>query len=252
MAAATFKRVVLGLHRSVSEETAIGAAADFAGLLRLDLLGLFAEDPNLLALAGLPFGRELRTREGGWRPIDAEQLARAMEAAARRARRAFVEKASSMQLTADFRSVKGSIAELVESLLSAGDIVAVPLPISAAERATAQFSRLFEAASRSAAAVLLLPSEIARQTGAIVAVAATPADTGVQIGRIIAAAAKEEFVLVDAIAGARMRPESLSAPLLSGMSERLVVLTRGAIDEARVQAIASARRVPVLVVEPEN
>lgn len=246
MADAEFKRVLLGLQRGLPEEAAIGAAAEFANLLRLEFLGLFAEDPNLLALAGLPFGRELRTLERRWQPIDAGQMAKEMEAAAARAQRVFAAKAAAMRLVADFRSARGSITDLVESLLSVGDIIAVPLPASGADRATDQYSRLLETALRSAAAALLVPSTIARQAGVIAALAATPEEPGVRIARAIAAAAKEEFVLVRT--GEGRAPGA--APALSGLGERLVVVTRGAVEEAQIPTIAIARRIPVLVVEP--
>jgi hypothetical protein len=249
MAETEFKRIVLSLHRSMPEEAAIGAAAEFAHLLCLELVGLFAEDPNLIALAGLPFGRELRLLERRWQPIDAGQLAKDMAAAAARAQRVFVEKAAAMSLAADFRSVKGSISELVESLLRAGDIIAVSLPESGADRATVQYARLLQTALRSAAGALLVPSPIARHAGAIAALAASPEDPCVRVARGIAAAAKEDFIMVtgaESIRGGRILG-AVSA--LRGLSERLVVVSRGAIDEAQIPTIAFARRVPVLVVE---
>ena len=46
-----FTRIVLGLDQRALDRAALRFAADFAKLLQLDLVGLFAEDPSLAQLA---------------------------------------------------------------------------------------------------------------------------------------------------------------------------------------------------------
>jgi hypothetical protein len=242
-----FRRLILGLHRGAPEGAAIRTAAQLAELLRLEFFGLFAEDPSVLGLAAMPFGRELRSFERAWRPITAAALAEEMDVAARRAQRTFAETAAALHIAAEFQLVKGSIAETIEAMMRVGDVVAVPAPANPMERITQQFSHLLQAAFRSAAAVLLVPGDIARQTGAIVAVAAGPDDPGVRFARAIAAAANEKMVLVEAGEGAR-RLQEVSLRL-GRTGERLLVLARGLYDEALIPAMACARRVPVLVVD---
>jgi len=242
-----FRRIILGLHRGAPESAAIRTAAQLAELLRLEFFGLFAEDPSVLGLAAMPFGRELRSLEREWRPITAAALTEEMDVAARGAQRMFAETAAALHVAAEFQLVKGSIAETIEAAMRIGDIVAVPAPASPMERITQQFSHLLETAFRCAGAVLLVPGDIARQTGAIVAVAAGPDDPGARLARVIAAAANEKMILVE-VAGDARRFQEVSSRLGRG-SERLLVLARDLYDEALVPAMACARRVPVLVVD---
>lgn len=241
-----FRRIILGLHRGAPESAAMRTAAQLAELLRLEFFGLFADDPSLLALAAMPFGRELRSFERTWQPITAAALAEEMDVAARRAQRAFAETAAALHVAAEFRLVKGPIAGTIEAMMRAGDIVAVPAPANPMERITHQFSHLLEAAFRSAAAVLLVPGDIARQTGAIVVVAADPGDPGVRFARALAAAANEKMILIGAEGAQGLQQVSSQ---LGRMDERLLVLARDLYDEALVPAMACARRVPILVVD---
>ena len=242
-----FRRIILGLHRGAPEGTAIRTAAQLAELLRLEFVGLFAQDPSVLGLAAMPFGRELRSLEREWRPITAAALADEMETAARKAQRMFAEISAALHVAAEFQLVKEPIAVTIEAMMRIGDIVALPAPASPMERITQQFSHLLETAFRSAGAVLLVPADIARQTGAIVAVAAGPDDPGVRFARAIAAAASEKMVLIEAAEGAGGLQEVASQ--LGRMNERLLVLARDLYDETLIPAMACARRVPVLVVD---
>jgi hypothetical protein len=143
---AAFRRIVLGLHRGAPERGAIRTAAQLAELLRLELVGLFAQDPAVLGLAGTPFGRELRSLEREWRPIAAVSLAGEMEASARRAQRLFAEISAALHVATEFQLVQAPIAETIEAAMRIGDIVAVPTPASPMERITEQFSRLLRRA----------------------------------------------------------------------------------------------------------
>jgi hypothetical protein len=133
-----------------------------------------------------------------------------------------------------------------------------------------------EAAFRSAAAVMLAPPHIARTKGPVVAIAASAGDPCVRAAAAIALAAKEELVIIDTdgrntddpeirkladtglivsrIAAARVGLTDPAAPPLTfrQIQERLIVMTRGASADGAALAIATARRVPVLVVEPEE
>jgi hypothetical protein len=119
---------------------------------------------------------------------------------------------------------------------------------------------------------LLVPCQIARQTGAIVAIARGPDDPSIQAARAIAAAAKEDFIVIeistgkyqvaasDWPAGARIIPAPMaqgvqvSGPVIASAlrheGERLVVMTRD--DNSIPLDIASLRQVPVLIVEPRG
>ena len=268
-----FRRLVLGLRPSAPGST-MRLAVELADMLQLELLGLFLEDPGLRHLAGMPFAREFRPLGGGWRPLDLEEMSRELEDAARHAERAFADAAKHLATHCRFEVMRASIAESIASISRSGDIVMIIEPPSAAERATQQFAFLLEAAFRSPAAVLLVPSRIARSAGAIVVIARALDDPGIRAAAAIARAARETLVVVDIgpqpmddaalrrdlaamalpdIRHFRAAPDEHGlAPLASVLrpvQERLVVVTRETVDDATASAITTLRHVPVLVIE---
>ncbi len=269
-----FRRLVLGLQPPVPNHTT-RLAIELAKLLHLELLGVFFEDTSLHNLASIPFVRELRPLGGGWHPIDTSQLSRDLEVAARTAEKNFAEAAKRLPTAWRFEVARGSMATIIATVSQTSDIVVIGEPMSAAERASQQFSWLIDAAFRSAAAVLVVPSRIVRDEGSVVAVATTPDDLSIAAAANVAMAANEELVIVDvcenAIDGARIQALGATKHLtvkhvvsgsgagadaaslvhaLHPLHERLVVMTRSASDGHAASIIAAERRVPVLVVEP--
>ena len=134
--------------------------------------------------------------------------------------------------------------------------------------------RFLDAAFRSTAAIMLAPARVRqRVVGSIVAIAAAPDDPSVQAAAEIASAAGEDPVVVEVRAGAGgvMRVErrggaadtgfrqTETGPVnyaadavpqaLRGLTERLAVVTRGAVGNDIALAIALARGVPVLSID---
>jgi hypothetical protein len=270
----SFKRLVLGLQPGAHDRT-IRLAVELADLLHLDLLGLFFEDTSLLDLAGIPFSREFRPLGGGWHTINLEQLLHDFELAARSIERKFMGAAKRLPSGYQFEIARGSPAKTFASVSRRDDIVMIIEPQSPAERATQQFAWLLEAAFRSAGAVMLVPPRIMRTKGPVVAIATSPDDPSIHAAAAIALAAKEELIIIEAdghdvndarvsklaadtgltirhVAAARLGLADPTACALAfrQIQERLVVLTRGAFADAAASAIAAARRVPVMVVEP--
>ena len=252
-------------------------AVELAGLLHLDLLGLFLEDTSLRDLANIPFSREFRLLGGGWHTIDLDRLSRDFELVARSIERKFIGAAKRLSTGYQFEVARGSMAETFASVPRTDDIVMIVEPRSAVERATQQFSWLLEAAFRSAAAVVLVPPHIARTKGPIVAIATSSDDPSIHPAAAIAFAAKEELVIIEAEARDIDDPRVRQLAAQTGLTikrvaasnigladpaacaqafrqiqERLIVMTRGAFADRTASAIAAARRVPVLVVEPEG
>lgn len=272
----SFKRLVLGLQPSAPDR-AMRLAVDLAGLLHVDLLGLYLEDTALRNLAGIPFARELRALGGGWHPIDLDRMSHDLDLAARSIERFFTDATSGLPTKCQFEVVRGPTSETIASISRTGDIVIVAEPVSPAERATQQFSGLIEAAFRSAAAVLVVPSQIARTAGAIVAIAAAPDDPSVETAAAIALAAKENLIVLESgehgyddgrlrdlvdrtglavrriVAGpASLADAAACAHAFRTVQERLVVMTRRTSTHEVALSIASSRRIPVLVIEPTN
>jgi hypothetical protein len=244
----SFKRLVLGLQPSAPDRT-MQLAVELADLLHLDLLGLFLEDTSLRDLAGIPFAREFRTLGGGWHAIDLDRLSHDFELAARSIERMFMQAAKQLSTRSQFEVVRGPLTKTFASVSPTDDIVMIVEPVSAAERATQQFAWLVQAAFQSAAAVMLVPPQIARTKGPIVAIAATPDDPSIHTAAAIAVAAKEELIVIEA-RGVALPDPAICAQAFRQSQERLVVMTRGAFENGAASTIAAARRVPVLVIEP--
>lgn len=270
----SFKRLVLGLQPGAHDRT-VQLAVELADLLHLDLLGLFLEDSSLRDLAGIPFSREFRPLGGSWHAIDLDRLSHDFELAARSIERKFMGAAKRLPTGYQFEIARGSIVQTFASVSRTDDIVMIVEPRSPAERATQQFSWLLEAAFRSAAAVMLVPPQIARTKGPVVAIATSSDDPSIDAAAAIAIAANEELVIIEAdgrdaddprigrvaadtgltikhVAAARIGLADPAACALAfrQIQERLIVMTRGAFADTAALAIAAARRVPVLVVEP--
>lgn len=103
-------RVLVALDASVRDLSALEAAADLAGGIPVELLGLFVEDINLLRLAALPFAREVAYGSAGDRPFDVQSLEREFRAQAERLRRSLAVAAYRMHGTWSFRVVRGDLA----------------------------------------------------------------------------------------------------------------------------------------------
>ena len=268
-----FKRIVLGLQPGAHDRT-MQLAVELADLLHLDLLGLFLEDISLRDLASIPFSREFRPLGGGWHAFDLDRLSHDIELAAGSIERKFMNAAKRLPTGCRFEVARGSIAQTFASVSRIDDIVMIAEPGSPAERATPQFSWLVEGAFRSAAAVMLVPPHIVRARGPVVAIATSSGDPSILAAAAIAVAAREDLVIIatDGLDADDPRIRRLAddtglvikcmvapnvrsadpafAQAFRQITERLIVVTRGALAEGAASAISAARRVPVLVVEP--
>jgi hypothetical protein len=269
-----FTRIVVGLHYGLWEEVTVDLAAELAELLHLDLFGLFLADESVLSLAGLPFAREFRLSGGGWQPIDVERISIELELETRRAKRRFSEAVRTRRMAASFQILKASTADALRAVCRAGDIVMIAEPANFAVWASHPLCSLVEAARQSASAVLLVPRRVARQHGAVVALAAGPDDPSIDVAAMIAVAAKEELVVIDAgaadaqselsrrsVKGAMMERRSADASrlvepqylssLFERLDERLIVVTRRTFDDALPSLLGQLRRVPILALDPK-
>lgn len=270
----SFKRLVLGLQPTAPDRS-VQLAAALAEMLDLELLGLFLEDESLRDLAAFPFARELRMLGGGWHPLNLEGLSRELELAARSAERAFTQAVKHLSMHCQFEVRRGAVATTIATVSQTSDIVLIVEPASVAERTTAQFSRLLQAAFGSGAAVMIAPTRIARVRGPIVAIAAAADDPGIAVAATISQAVNETLIVLDigqpAIDDERLRSLASEtglrvrhvvakeaahadpatwARMLRPLHERLIVMTRGVADERTVPILTAERQVPVLLLEP--
>jgi hypothetical protein len=266
-----FKRMVVRLPHSVTDYEGVGVAAKLAEQLQVDLVATFIEDTSLIEMAGLPFARELRALGEGWRALDVTLLLQEFERAASAARRRFEEITRSCRIETSFDVVRGPAADIIGTLVRQEGIVVIIEPRNPAERVTTQFTRLTNAAFNVAAAVMIVPSRIARTTGDIIAIATMPDDPSIRAALAIASATGERLRILSPVADLASDPEITRLVQATGVqieameipkdtfnlpafvtgqlpaNERLIVMMRGA-DSLIPLSIASSRGVPVLVI----
>ena len=241
-----FKRIVLGVSHRPFDDVAARVALALAEDMRLDLLGYYPEDADVLALGAMPFARELRLLERGWTEIDATRLAAEAALMAQRAERRFLEAVTASGATPSFRVFQGSQAEAIRSLSRAGDIVVISESSGPDPFATYTTQQLADVALGSEASVLLVPGRIARQRGSVVALTARTNDASVEAAAFIADATKSKLVIA-CIGETRDDLQLLEAVRLASLNERLLVTARGLLESSAASMLATRRRVPVLI-----
>lgn len=107
-----YRRAVLGMGAGGVDRRMLRTAAEFARLLDLEMLGLFIEDRSLLALAALPFARELRLPGHDWRALEVQVIGDELRAAALRARKLFEEEIEPQGIAYSFEVQRGDPAIL--------------------------------------------------------------------------------------------------------------------------------------------
>ena len=245
-----FRRLVLGLQPDAADRSA-ELACELASLFDLELLGLFLDDISLRRLVAMPAARAISALGAGWSPAAALSPS-FLEDAAGSAERRFVEASRRLERRR-FEIVRGGWAQALAKLSPTADIVVITPPTAPADRAAEPFASLLAMASSGAAAVLFAPRRLARSAGAIVALAARQDDPSIQTARAIASAAGERIVVVDTslrLFGERPvdYAAEAAARVLRGLTERLMVTSRGTIrDEV---ALALARAAPLLSLNP--
>ena len=100
-------RLILDLYWVSTDERTITAAAEFARLLGLDLLGIYVEDEAVHGLAELPFAREFRLPAHEWGVIEGERIAAEFRYAAMSAQRMLLRTAEALGVTSAFEVLRG-------------------------------------------------------------------------------------------------------------------------------------------------
>jgi hypothetical protein len=218
------RRLVLAFPTVAVPRPAIDSAAQLARFLRASLLGLFVEDPRLLAAASLPFVRQLDASLRAWRPFSHQRLLEDYAALAAALRRRLLESAQTSGVPAEFAVLRGELDAVVNSSTAPTDLVI-----------------LFESVAtwpllepRAAAGTVLVPLDARPNQGPVVALIGEADDIAIGVAKRIAASAELEIILVDA---ARQHSSAYWAG-------------RGGVDQA--QAGQGADRGAARLVAPRN
>jgi hypothetical protein len=120
----SFHRILVALDATRASWSVLESAALLAEALEYELVGLFVEDSDLVALANLPFSREVR-RTGVIQNLDPEVLKKEVDAHAAAARYAIREIAVRHNVRWSFRSVRGDVDAEFTAAAAEVDIVCV-------------------------------------------------------------------------------------------------------------------------------
>jgi hypothetical protein len=271
MSESIFSRIVLGISHTPIDRAIMRFAADFADLLDIDLLGLLVHDTPSLESAGLPFVREFRSVEGKWSQLEPERLARDADLATGQNRRQLSETARGSKARLSFTSFAGDETSALSEVVRKGDIVLIP-EHRLAQTVLTHAANQTEAALRTQASVLIVPRRVRPQRGPIMTIARDPHERGLVVAVSIASAAKTNLLVVDVgeenltradvveqgssealsistVRASRSCIEAGAIPALdfSGPRERLIVTTRGVLDDTLAATTALKRAVPVLI-----
>lgn len=121
----TTGRILMAVDASAQSYDALEAAAEFASHLKAHLMALFVEDINLFKLAELPFAKELDRSSGVLRPLNPDNVTRALKADARRFERRLSEESEKRRISVSMRVVRGHYTAAALEIADEGDIVFV-------------------------------------------------------------------------------------------------------------------------------
>jgi hypothetical protein len=224
----SFKRVVIDLHRSATDQSAIALASELAAAMGLELFGRFIPPPGLANLAQLPFAREFRPMEREWRPLDPDQAAQELDLAAAAARRLFQRAAGAVAQRFEI------VEDQTDGFHPEEDIAVLRY----AECLEESCALVLDEALRTAAAVLIVPGNVRPRRGPVIALADSPEDPALDVAAALAEAAGDTAIGLDAHGHDH-------APAPPGA--RLIVISRHALPDDALLVLATHKRVPVLV-----
>jgi len=146
-------RIVIGLDTSFVAREALSLAARLAASVDARLKGVFVEDDNLIALASLPFAREI-SFSGDVRELDPERMLRSMKAQAESARRMLARIAAEAHVDWSFDVRRGRPLASLAAGASPEDTLVIRSP----GETSREVGRAVRAATRETRADVLLVS----------------------------------------------------------------------------------------------
>jgi hypothetical protein len=148
-------RIVIQLGHAAHRRQ-LRLAAELAHLLSSTLHGLFIENEEALAVAGLSFARELRLPGHHWQPLDADQLIAEFRDRAALAQRLLDEAVRGLDVAGVFEVVRGEPTASLSAFVSESAVVVIAEPQLSSEHIGGMYSRMRAVVCRSASSILLV------------------------------------------------------------------------------------------------
>ena len=233
------RRVVVTIRNAAANRTAFEAGALFARLFRAPLHGLFVDEPTLEDLCGLPAPFQPGGRSAA--PLRPSMMRIAAERAARRLSAELERTALRAQLSLTVSRIGGPVREAVVRGAASGDLLLLSADLSD-RPSLASTVDLARAAAR-ACNVLIVPERSPRGAGAVLAIAADPADPAAAMARELARGLGTHVVTV----APRATNEPAGHLIPEGQDIRLIVGTRAGLEGADLEGTLARERLSVLI-----
>ena len=229
------RRILVALDASAGSLAALEGAALLAARLNAELLGLFVEDEDLLALAALPFAEEVEVHSAVTRPLTSEGMEQRMRSQARRAAEALSLVAGRHRLRWDFRVVRGAVTREVLAAMEDADFVALGGIGGRATRSSRLGDTALEAILRGERPVLLLaPGGAIREPIAVVysdhAAAGQALDIAAGLAKRDGGSLRVFLVADDAGAEAKLKQDALERLAAFGVEGHFRLLRTGGVE----------------------
>ena len=125
-------KVVLRMRGGAASPLILEVATRFAHTFRGELHGLFVENEELLALAQMPFAREISLTGGHTRTLSLDVVRKEMEAASAAMEREFERLTRAARVQARFEVVRGAAEEMLRKAMEDTGILAIGEPLALA------------------------------------------------------------------------------------------------------------------------
>lgn len=192
-------KVVLRMRGGAASPLILEAAVRVARSFRGDLRGLFLENRELMALAGMPFAREISFTGRSSRPLSLDTVEEEMLAASRAMEEKLTRFTSGMNVPTRFELVRSTTEDVLRKALQEAGILAIgePIVLAAPER----FLELL-ADQPGIAGIVVAGSDARRSEGAIATVIEPGCDVAFLVDTAEHIAAESHQTVLLLIAGA--------------------------------------------------
>lgn len=209
-------KIVLRMRGGAASPLILEVATRFARIFHGELHGLFIENEELLALAQMPFAREISLTGTRTRALSLNVVRKEMEAASAAMEREFERLTRAARVPARFEVIRGATEEALRKAMKNTGILAIGEPLALA--APNMFPKLL-AELPGIAGIVVVGSRARRARGPILTVIDPSSDVAMLVdsAQRIAGEGAQEVILL--IAGAQ-----------GGEAERLRAEARSALD----------------------
>lgn len=233
-----FRRIVVRFDQGSRPATrSLQLIAQMARSWHLELVGVFAPDPNLSRIASHPAIREFRLLDRRWSSLEHATITSQLDSVTRQYERSFTHVLQSA-------SVRGWFASEIDEAVE--DLLVVCEPDNPLDQLGCSFCDEIGIVLASGKAVMIVPRRVVRSRGPVVVISQEKDGRLSAMGDRIASMLGERLYRIEVFPADDLR----SLPgRLAAMNPRMLLVSRDILDGRadKVLFLASACRVPMLI-----